>query len=119
MSELKLEGKLIKIFDTNEISEKFKKREFVIETDEKYPQMVKFQLVQDSCKLIDEYKIGDVLNVYFNLRGRVWMNRDNVEVYFNTEQAWRIEKTGTTEEPTAFVASGDMPEPLDENTLPF
>jgi hypothetical protein len=49
MSELKLEGKLIKIFETNQISEKFKKREFVIETDEQYPQTVKFQLVQDSC----------------------------------------------------------------------
>ena len=119
MSELKLEGKLIKVFETNQISEKFKKREFVIETDEQYPQTVKFQLVQDSCKLIDNYKLGDMLNVYFNLRGRVWVNKNNEEVYFNTEQAWRIEKTGTTEEPNAFISADEVPEDVSADELPF
>jgi hypothetical protein len=47
------------------------------------------------------------------------MNKNNEEVYFNTEQAWRIEKTGTTEDPTAFVSAGEVPEDVDTNELPF
>ena len=41
--------------DTVQVSEKFKKREFVIElTDNpKYPQTIQFQLVQDSCPMLD------------------------------------------------------------------
>ena len=51
----KAEGKLEKIFDTEQKSASFQAREFVIEVaDGQYPQMVKFQLVQDKCALVDD-----------------------------------------------------------------
>ena len=45
MSNLSVEGRLKRINDEQVISDRFKKREFVIETEEQYPQVLMFQLV--------------------------------------------------------------------------
>jgi len=82
----KAEGKLHKIYDTEQKSASFQAREFVIEmVDGQYPQMVKFQLVQDKCNLIDGYNEGEEIAVDFDLRGREWNGK-----YFTNLQAWRI-----------------------------
>jgi single-strand DNA-binding protein len=53
---LVVEGKLIKVCDIEEKSASFKSRDFVIEMpDGKYPQLVKFQLVQDKVDMIDQF----------------------------------------------------------------
>ena len=86
----KAEGKIEKIFETQQKSASFTAREFVIEVEDgQYPQMVKFQLVQDKCSLIDDYNEGDKVEVEFDLRGREWN-----EKYFTNLQAWRISKAG-------------------------
>ena len=71
MSNLSVEGKLKRIHDEQVISDRFK-REFVIETEEQYPQVLMFQLVQDKTNLIDQFSIGDKVEIFFNLRGREW-----------------------------------------------
>ena len=83
--------------ETVQVSEKFKKREFVIElTDNpKYPQFIKFQLVQDSCPMLDQFNLDSKLRVEFDLRGRKWTNPDGVDKYFNSLQAWKIETLTT------------------------
>ena len=84
----KASGKIVKIFDTEQKSASFQAREFVIEVaDGQYPQMVKFQLVQDKCTLVDEYAEGDVVTVEFDLRGREWNGK-----YFTNLQAWRMNR---------------------------
>jgi len=86
----KAEGKVVKIFDAEQKSASFQTREFVIEVaDGQYPQMVKFQLVQDKCALVDDYSEGDNLEVEFDLRGREWNGK-----YFTNLQAWRINRAG-------------------------
>jgi hypothetical protein len=97
MSELKLKGKLYKIFETQSVSESFRKREFVLETDENYPQLVKLELVQDKCDVISSYKEGDEVIVHFNVRGREWKNPKNELVYFTSLGAWRLERVGANE----------------------
>ena len=78
--------------EEQQISDKFKKREFVItDNSSQYPQHVSFQLTQDKCGLIDSYKVGDELKVHFNLRGREWTSPKGEIKYFNTLEAWRIE----------------------------
>ena len=50
MSDAKLEvtGVLYKDFGTQRVTDKMEKREFVIETtDEQYPQLIKFELIND------------------------------------------------------------------------
>lgn len=84
-------GRLHEIFDEQQVSEKFRKREFVLEVqDGQYPQQIKFQLTQDKSNLIDPYKIGDEVKVTFDLRGRGF-NKNGQMLYFTNLEAWRIE----------------------------
>lgn len=91
--------------DTQKVSDKFSKREFVLTTDAStpYPQHVSFQLTQDKCSILDTLKEGEEVKVLFNLRGREWNGPDGVK-YFNTLEAWRVERVtggsaGTTSTP--------------------
>lgn len=95
---MNIQGKIIDIFDTTQVSEKFRKREFVIEFTEnaQYPEFIKFELVQDKCDLIDAFRVGEDVDVSFNLRGRAWTNQQGVKNYFNSLQAWRIQPVGAT-----------------------
>lgn len=79
--------------DTQVVSAKFKKREFVLTTehDTDYPQHVTFVLTQDKVNLLDSFEIGDELTVQFNLRGREHNGNKGLQ-YFNTLEAWRIQK---------------------------
>jgi len=56
-----VEGKLHRKFDTEQKTDSFRAREFVLEIEGQYPQMVKFQLTQDRCDLIDAYDEGNQL----------------------------------------------------------
>lgn len=91
---MELKGTLKKINQVVNVSEKFKKREFVVTTTEdKFPQDILLQLSQDNVDLVDEFVLGDEVNVGFNLRGREWVNPKTNEVrYFNTLEAWRVSK---------------------------
>ena len=106
MSNLSVEGKLKRIHDEQVISDRFKKREFVIETEEQYPQVLMFQLVQDKTNLIDQFNLGDKVEIFFNLRGREWQKDPSAEIrVFNTLDAWRIQKVEATQP----VETGEMP----------
>ena len=91
----KLTGTVKLIKDTVQISEKFSKREFVInDTSSMYPQDILFQAVQDKCSMVDGFSENDQVEVSFNLRGREWTSPQGEVKYFNTLDAWRIEKVG-------------------------
>lgn len=79
--------------ETVKVSERFQKREFVLTTEggTPYPQHISFQLNQDKCPLLDSFGDGEELRVQFNLRGREWNGPQGIK-YFNTLEAWRIEK---------------------------
>ncbi len=122
-------GIVQKIYDTENKTDSFRAREFVIRTEENYPQFVKFQLVQDRCELIDSCKEDDKIKVFFDLRGREWNGK-----YFTNLNAWKIEKMneealsqeGETNQ-TPFNDSSDFPseepknlaEEKDFDDLPF
>ena len=83
-----VEGKLLKKFDTENKTNTFQAREFVIEVmSGNYPQFVKFQLTQDRCSLVDDHEEGEMIKVYFDLRGREWNGK-----YFTNLNAWRLEQ---------------------------
>ena len=89
-------GKLHVKNDAVTVSEKFRKREFVIEVIENplYPQYLLFQLTQDKCELLEKYQVGQEIEVAFNLRGRSWVSPSGDARWFNTLEAWRIEGKG-------------------------
>lgn len=89
---------IIKVkYDTNVVSERFKKRDFVltVEPGSPYPQHVTFQIVQDKVNMLDNFNVGDEVKVLFNLKGREWTSPQGEVKYFNTIDAWRIERVGS------------------------
>lgn len=90
-----ISGKLHKKFDTEQKTDTFKAREFVIATEGDYPQFIKFQCTQDRCAMIDGYEEGSMIKVSFDLRGREWQGK-----YFTNLNAWKIAgESGNTAEP--------------------
>ena len=88
-------GKLAAKYDTNQVSEKFKKREFVLEIAEEingntYTNYAKLQLVQNKCDIIDRFNLGDNLKVSFNVKGNRWEKDGKVNFITNLD-AWRVE----------------------------
>ena len=91
----KLKGTVKLIKDTVQISDKFAKREFVINYSESmYPQDILFQSVQDKCSMLAGFSENEEVEVSFNLRGREWTSPQGEVKYFNSLDAWRIEKIG-------------------------
>lgn len=91
----KLTGTLKVLNDTVQVSEKFSKREFVVtESSSMYPQDILFQATQDKCAMLDGVNVNDQVEVSFNLRGREWTSPQGEVKYFNSLDAWRIEKVG-------------------------
>lgn len=122
-----VEGKLHKKFDTAQVTQTFKKRELVVELDGAYPQFVSFQLTQDRCGILDDYNENERIKVSFDLRGREWTSPKGEVKYFNTLNAWKLEKPAATQnnnsapmpEEGAFPAAKEE-QSFDENDdLPF
>src|SRR5687768_15548074 len=86
-------GRLHTIFETKQVSERFSKREFVVELADnpKYPQTVLFQLTGDRCAQLDGMNVGDQITVEFSLRGREWRSPSGEVKYFNSLDVWRVE----------------------------
>ncbi len=103
-----VEGKLYRIFPTEQKTASFQAREFVLEIpDGNYPQYVKFQVVQDKCSTLDQYREGERLKVSFDLRGREWQGK-----FFTSLNAWRIDRAGSADAP-AQGGGGDESFPTD------
>lgn len=114
---MEVQGKLIKKFDATEHGSSFKKIEFVVELDEKYPQVVKMQAVQDKVSLIESMPVGTVAEFFFNLKGREWTNAEGKVLYFTNVEVWKvktIEEVATVEPEPA-----DKGVDMDGDELPF
>ena len=114
----KFTGTIKVISDTQRISEKFQKREFVVtDTTSMYPQDILFQTTQDKCNLLDQFQINENVEVSFNLRGREWTSPQGEVKYFNTIEAWRIEKQGQSQ-PMGMPSSGPSAMNMGSDPLP-
>ena len=94
-----LKGKIEVLGETQQITEKFKKREFVVlvEDNPTYPEKIKMEFIQDKCSSLDSYDLQDAVTVNINLKGRDWVNKEREMQHFTTIQAWKIEKEVTAE----------------------
>lgn len=129
-----LEGKLIEKFDVQQVSDAFKKREFVVETSEAgggrtFTEQIKFQLIQDKCDLVSDIDLNSKVKVSFNLKGRRWEKDGRVNFFTNLD-AWRVERIEAgssspatppppTEEPAASFDASNISLDDDDDDLPF
>lgn len=104
-----LKGTLYLKRETQVISDKFQKREFVIKTDGDYPQFVQMELTQDRTSLLDNLTEGSELSINFDVRGREWRNKEGKAMFFNTLNAYRIELTGNAMAPSSSFEDEDKP----------
>lgn len=115
---LELEGKVKIIFDTQTFDSGFSKREFVVTTQEQYPQDIKLECIKDKTSLLDNLNVNDDVKVSFNLRG----NEYNGKYYVNL-QAWRVEPAtqGSANNTAPLPTANDAPAEPDDATddLPF
>jgi len=93
---LELTGKIVEITPTQQVSERFKKREFSLDITEEvngqsFPNFAKLQVSQNKCEVLDGYKIGEVVKVQFNVRGSR-VEKDGKVNYYTNLDAWRIER---------------------------
>jgi len=108
-------GTMHSIGETQQIKETFTKREFIIEVaDGNYPQHIKCQVTKDRCKTLDAFKAGEAVNVCFNLRGRLYTNKNGQQDAFTNLEAWRIESLGASQAP---AEGKDMTNAFDD--VPF
>jgi hypothetical protein len=120
---MEIQGKIKVLNETQTIgSNGFRKREVVITTEDKYPQNILIEFIQDKCDVLNSYKVGQDVKININIRGKEWVNPEGIAKYFNSLQGWRIEnmhknKSKVTNlpeiEPSEFI--GDE----DDGGLPF
>ena len=90
----------------------FQKVEFVLTTnDEKYPQDVKFEIVQDKVDDFLKYnKVGSIVDVDFNVRGNKYQGK-----YYVSLTAWKVFKSQASAPatdigvPSSELAPDDLP----------
>ncbi len=120
-------GKVIDILPVNQVSDKFKKREFVIEKKDAggaavFIDYIKFQLVQDKCDLINESFLNEEVKIWFNLKGNKWEREGKIN-YFTNLDAWKIEKTSSAGReqniPPQSTLEDSPPENEELSDLPF
>lgn len=121
---MQVQGKIHAAFEAAQVTERFKKREFVLELDgaSRYPQYVMFQLTGDRCGELDGYKPGEEIRVEFSLRGREWTSPKGEVRYFNSLEVWTVEGVsagaggGSSAAP---MGGNEPPPPSDDDDIPF
>ena len=86
-------AKIISVGELKEFSNDFKVVEFVVETNEQYPQFVTLQCVKEKAEnLLKFNKVGDVVDCSINIKGRKWISPEGETKYFNSIEAWKVFK---------------------------
>ena len=104
-----------------QVSATFSKREFVIETNEQYVQTIQLELHGDRVDIIDSFAEGQEVECHLNLRGRMWVNPQGEEKYFNTIVCWKIQVPNSQSAPPSTQQRSPSTAPTFEpvNEQPF
>ncbi|HMG08629.1 MAG TPA: DUF3127 domain-containing protein [Mucilaginibacter sp.] len=122
---MEVKGKVYEVSPTVQVTESLKKRELILEYIEnpQYPEYLKFEAIQDRCSLLDNVKVGDDVEVFFNLKGRPWTDKTGKKSYFNSLQLWRVNAlaagAGSATTPEYAAPSSDISSSSDDDDLPF
>jgi hypothetical protein len=84
---MEIKGIIKSIEPTKVVSEKFKSRQFVIQTQEQYSQTIQLQLVQGNCDTFN-MAVGQEGTFAINLKGREWTSPQGEVKVFNTIECW-------------------------------
>lgn len=114
---MKVTGKIHNVGALRVVSEKFKSKDVVLLTADKYPQYITVQFTQDKTDLLTEQNIGEQVEISINLRGRKWESPQGEIKYFNTIEGWQINAASEAVKLTPSPQVSAIH--LDEDDLPF
>lgn len=94
MKNYSITGTLYDIGRVNNISDRFRKREFVIVVEDQgrtqsWTHYIKLQLENKDVLMIDQFKIGDEIEVTFDIRGSK-AEKMGETFFFTNLRAWKI-----------------------------
>ena len=112
---MELNVKIHSISETQNVSDTFSKREFIVETQEDYKQYLQLQVTKDKCDVLNNYNVGQEVKVSLNIKGRLWTNKEGKEVAFNTLECWKIERLTEAVNVTVPKMNGDMANQFNES----
>jgi len=120
---MEITGKIIKIGELRQVTDSFKLVEWVLKTDEMYPQEIQFQSSQDKAdNFLQYHKVGDNVTASFNVRGRSWLKEGEDESkrrWFNTLDAWMVKKAEGGQVDTNEPVSAPATDEAFDDGLPF
>lgn len=92
---MEIKGKVFSVGKTETVTEKFKKRELIVEYAEnpEYVEYIKFEATQNKVELLDKIRVGDDVEISFNLRGRGWKDKFGKQNYTNNLVIWKLVKS--------------------------
>ena len=92
---MELIGKLEEVRQAIQRTQTFTVREFVLEVENprntQWNDHILFQVTNNNVGLLDNFNIGQMVKVTFDIQGRRWTAQDGTQRVFNTLSAWRIE----------------------------
>jgi hypothetical protein len=91
---MQITGKIHSIQDGQQVTEKFVKRTFVIETQDDRPQVIQLELQGKNVGLIEKFGVGREVVCDIDIRGRAWTNPQGEVKFFNTITCWKIQLSG-------------------------
>jgi len=121
---MEIKGKVHEVSPTVQVTDSLKKRELIVEYIEnpQYPEYLKFEAIQDRCNLLDNVRVGDDIEIFFNLRGRPWTDKTGKKTYFNSLQLWKINVLAAqapAQGQPAYAPPVDISAAPDDDDLPF
>lgn len=118
---MEITGKIHRIGELQQITDTFSKREFVLDiTDNpEYPNYIQLEMIGESSEVLDKVKVGQDVTAHINLRGRLWTNKEGVEICFNTLVAWRLDFGSKVQPQSAYQQAEVVSEEEGEDDLPF
>lgn len=90
MDTFKIVGRIYKVSETVQITDKFKKRDIIIDhttSNQKgtFVEYIKMQAVQEKCGDYNSFEKGDMVEIEFRLTGRKMGEKPDEKVYTNVD----------------------------------
>lgn len=104
-----IKGRVYSVSQSKQISEKFSKREIVIQHGDKYPQWSSFEATNDRQSLLDGINPGDTVTIWFDPSGR----EPKGDRHFNSLRIWKIQRDSAGQSAPSGGGFGD------QDSIPF
>lgn len=112
-------GTIKLIGDTQTFDSGFSKREVVITSSGQYPKDIKVEFTKEKCMILDNYQVGQAVEVECNINGSEYNGK-----YYVSLVAWKINASSTdaptpTPQPIATPSALGMGVSDEPDDLPF